>query len=409
MAQTLDDQILTIERALGERMISHALVVVRAWLNELGENNPYEQAFNDIRSRYDALFNEWLTSDDPHREETLDALTGDMYRLVDASYASLRLYRGLSPRLHGFNPDNPQSVIRYFSSCLQFRDEDIEWLKDVLSDANRASIALMAVAALAKNIRECFNESLLLTLIEGINCENEVVAEQCLANVLILLAHNDVRIDFFPKLQEAFVMAVDEMGDDVEQAFQTLCALVRSSKSNWRDHIASGDLKVEDLPEELQDLLELTTGDRQSIEGVMAWIPSSEQEYMDGLIQMLPETWVYDSIIRESPEREAQIAVVYLSIGRMDLIWKHIDAASAWLLHQLRQGSESPKDYINYAHCMLLQGDRMMAFEYYRQARQMCKGPKEFFALFRPDRRALVDHGVPIEQVYLIEDQLLNN
>lgn len=166
---------------------------------------------------------------------------------------------------------------------------------------------------------------------------------------------------------------------------------------------------MEDLPEELQDLLELTTGDRQSIEGVMAWIPSSEQEYMDGLIQMLPETWVYDSIIRESPEREAQIAVVYLSIGRMDLIWKHIDAASAWLLHQLRQGSESPKDYINYAHCMLLQGDRMMAFEYYSQARQMCKGPKEFFALFRPDRRALVDHGVPIEQVYLIEDQLLNN
>jgi len=48
-----------------------------------------------------------------------------------------------------------------------------------------------------------------------------------------------------------------------------------------------------------------------------------------------------------------------------------------------------------------------MAYESYRQARAMCKSPKEFFALFRPDRRELVEHGVPVEQVYLIEDQLL--
>ena len=50
----------------------------------------------------------------------------------------------------------------------------------------------------------------------------------------------------------------------------------------------------------------------------------------------------------------------------------------------------------------------MMAYENYRTAREMCKGAKEFFALFRPDRRQLVDRGVPIEQVYLIEDQLLS-
>lgn len=407
MAQSLEDQILTIERALGERMISHALVIVRAWLNELGENNPYEQAYEDIRSQYDSLFEEWLTSNDPHREETLDTLTGQMYRLVDAAYVSLRLLRGLSPQMHGFNPDNLQSVVSYFSSCLQFTDEDIEWLQDVLNDSNRASEALMSIASLSKNIRECFNEPILLTLIEGINSENEVVAEQCLANVLILLAHYDVRIDFFPRLQEAFVTAIEEMGDDGEQAFQTLCAVVRSVKSNLRENIASGEVKIEDLPEELQNLLE-STGNKQGIEGVMAWIPASEQEYMEGMIQMLPDTWVYDALIGESQERIAHIAVVYLSIGHMDLMWEHIDTAASWLLHRLRKGSESPMDYINYAHCMLLQGDRMMAFEYYRQARQMCKGPKEFFALFRPDRRALVDHGVPIEQVYLLEDKLIN-
>ena len=330
-----------------------------------------------------------------------------MYRLVDAAYVSLRLLRGLSPQMHGFNPDNPQSVIAYFSSCLQFTDEDIEWLQDVLHDSNRASVALMSIASLSKNIRECFNEPVLLTLIEGINSENEVVAEQCLANVIVLLAHYDVRIDFFPRLQEAFVTAIEEMSDEGEQAFQTLCALVGSIKSSLRENIASGELKIEDLPEELQNLLELT-GDKQNIESVMAWIPASEREYMEGLIEMLPDTWVYDALIGESQERIAHIAVVYLSIGHMDLMWEHIDTAASWLLHRLRKGSESPMDYINYAHCMLLQGDRMMAFEYYRQARQMCKGPKEFFALFRPDRRALVDHGVPIEQVYLLEDKLIN-
>ena len=41
--------------------------------------------------------------------------------------------------------------------------------------------ALMAVAALAKNIRDCFNERAMMALIEGINGENEVVAEQCMA------------------------------------------------------------------------------------------------------------------------------------------------------------------------------------------------------------------------------------
>jgi tetratricopeptide (TPR) repeat protein len=182
--------------------------------------------------------------------------------------------------------------------------------------------------------------------------------------------------------------------------------LVRSVKGNWREQIASGDLKVEDLPEELQNLLELT-GDKNNIEGVMGWIPKSEQEYMQGLIQMLPDTWVFSAIVGESQERAQQIAIMYLSVGRMDLLWDRIDVAAPWLLHQLRGGSQSAMDYMNYGHCLLLQGDRMMAYEYYRQARQLCKGPKEFFAIFRPDRHDLVEHGVPVEHVYMLEDKLL--
>ena len=160
--------------------------------------------------------------------------------------------------MYAFNHVSPQSVMQYFTYCLRLKDEDYAWLRNVSNDTNQAAVALMAVAALAKNIRECFNERALLALIAGINGENEVVAEQCLANALIILANYDVRIDFFPQIQTAFMDAVSEMGDEGEDAFHTLCALVRSVKYNWRDSIASGELKVEDLPEELQSLLELT-------------------------------------------------------------------------------------------------------------------------------------------------------
>lgn len=408
MAQSIEDQITTIERALGERMVHHALVIVRSWLNELGENNPYEEAYEAIRSQYSTLFDEWLTSEDPHREEHMDQLTCDTYRLVDASYVSLRLQRGLSPEMHGFNPQNPQSVMRYFSNCLQFRDEDFEWVHEIMSDSDRAAIALLVVSSLSKNIRECFNERALLALIDGISSVNEVVAEQCIANLLTLFAHYDIRIDFFTDIQNAFIEAVEEMGDEGEEAFHTLCALVRSISPVWKEDVKSGELKIEDLPEELQNLLELT-GEKNNIEGVVSWMPASEQEYMQGLVDILPDTWIFSALIGDSLERAGQMAIVYLSVGRMDLLWDNTDAAAKWLLNRLREGSKSPKDYINYAHCMLLQGDRMMAYEYYHQARLLCKGAKEFFALFRPDRRALVDHGIPVEHVYLIEDQLINN
>ncbi len=407
MAQTLDDQIMTLEQALGERMIEHALVIIRAWLNELGENNPYESAYNDIHEKYSRLFDEWLTSNDPQREEILNELTGDTYRLVDAAYADLRIKRGLSPDMHGFNPDNTQSVIHYFSSCIKFKEEDIVWFHNLINDPDKAATALLVIGAWAHNMRETFNEQVIMALIEGIEAENEVVAEQCLANIIILLAHYDVRIDFFPNIQDAFLAVLNEVEDDEGlDVFATLAALVRSVKSNWRDQIASGEIKIEDMPEELRNLLEMT-GNKDSIEGVMGWVPASEQDYMQGLIQVLPDTWVFGVIVGDSDERAKQIAMTYLSIGRMDLLWDRIDLASRCLLSRLRKGSKSPMDYINYAHCLLLQGDRMMAFEYYRQARQMCKGPREFFALFRPDRKQLVDHGVPIEQVYMLEDKLI--
>ena len=404
MAHPIEEQINTVERALGERMITHALAVVRLWLNELGENNPYEETYSTIRAQYETLFEDWLTTEDPNREEKLDGLTGETYRLVDAVYVSIRIARGLSPDIYGFNGENPDSVMHYFSSCIRFKDRDFQWIREAMNDQSRASIGLMAVAALAKNLRECFSEPALLLLIEGIGAANHVVAEQCLANVLLLLAHYDVRIDFFPDLQAAFLDAIGENDND---AFETLCAIVRATKVSLRDMLAKKELSYEDLPTELQDLLSMT-GSENDVSGIASWVPGSENEYMSGIVQILPDTWVYEILVGDNNERQRMMEVIYLAVGRMDLAWGHTDRAERWLIQRLRSEKATAMDYINYGHCLLLRGDRMMAYENYRQARSMCKNAKEFYALFRPDRRQLVEHGVPVEQVYLIEDQLFH-
>ena len=166
MAQSLDEQINTVERALGECMIEHALVVVRTWLIELGENTPYEEAFRTIQEQYQKVFASWLSSDNPENEEALNKLTGDMYQLVDAVYVEIRLKRGLSPRMHGFNPESPQSLIQYFSNCIQLQPKDFEWLRDAMNDERRVGLALIAITALTRNLRECFcagTTALLLT------------------------------------------------------------------------------------------------------------------------------------------------------------------------------------------------------------------------------------------------------
>lgn len=373
MAQSLDEQVMTIERALGERMIESAMLIVRAWMNELGEENKYEETHSAIRKQYNELFSVWLTSDKEDTEERLNSLTGDAYHLVDAVYADIRIKRGLSPDMHGFNADSHQSVANYFASCVRFRDEDLEWLHEALSHSKNKILAITAVSALSHNLRECFSAPALQTMIECMNAEEEVVADQCIANVLMLLIQYDVRIDFFPYLQDAFVAAIGEMDGGDEHVFRVLCALCESTDI-FRELVKAG----------------------------------AEAEYMKGLMQLMPHTWVYDVLVAGNEERERTLAHVAIKAGYREIAWDYPDIAEQVYLEKLRKGKGEALDYIYYAHCLLLKGDRLMAFENYKQARQMFNSVKEFYALFRPDRSALVDHGVPLEQVYLIEDQLFN-
>ena len=404
--QTLEEQVDTIERTLGERMIEHAFTIVRFWLNELGENNPFEQAYADIRSQYNAVFADWLVNDDQETQDLqLNAITGDAYRLADAVYVQIRLHRGLSPRMRGYNNQSTASIMHYFSRCLELTEADYTWLQNSFNTPSESSYALVAVAALAKNLRECFSERAMMALIDGINGANAVVAEQCLANVLMLFAHYDVRIDFFPNLQEALVEAINNMGDDGKQFFETMCAIVRSVKHNWLESFALGEAAFSDLPEELQSLLEVT-GAKDELNSFASWIPATEKEYIAGIVQILPNTWVCEMIIEDNPDRQNILMSLYLAIGSMVMAWDRLEMAEYWLVRKLRTGRGVAYNYLHYGHCLLLKGDRMLAFEQYRYARQLCESGKDFLALFRPDRRALVDRGVPLEHIYFIEDQL---
>ena len=405
MAQGLDEQINTVERALGECMIEHALAVVRVWLNELGENNPFEDAFRSIETQYEKVFQIWLNSDDEENEAKLNKLTGDAYQLVDAVYVEIRLKRGLSPQMHGFNPESPQSLIQYFSSCIKMQ-QDYEWLREAMRDANKVGMALVAITALVRNLRECFSIEGIMTLIEGFEAENDIVADQCLANVITLLIHYDIRMDFFPQIQDAFVAELTDMGDNLNHVFDVLCAIIKSSRRDWLESYAVGEMALSDLPNELQKLVE-ATGIQNDIKTFYSWVPKSESEYMAGLVQIFPQTWLYEVLIKGNAEYERNLTYTYLSIGNRDLMWDFPEVGEQWYVNVLRRGSDQPMDYINYGHCLMLKGDRMMAYEAYRQARQMCKSAKDFLALFRPDRRNLVERGVLLEHVYLIEDRML--
>lgn len=376
MARDLDEQLSTVERALAERMIEHALIVVRTWLNELGENNSYEEAFVSIQKQYNDLFTEWLSVDDNTVDEHLNILTGETYRLVDAVYADIRLQRGLTPSMHGYNKENMDSVANYFFHCIRLQQQDLNWLQEAYNKEEPKQEEMVIPLALSYNLKSCFSEHVFLTLIEGLEAKNHLMAEHCMIAVLKLLIQYDRRLDFFPEVQKAFVEAIQRKGDDGDDVFQSLWAWVRATK------LAPPFGQTE---EQYND----------------------EMSYYDSLISILPDTWLYQLLVLDDARREYMLATAYLDIGHNELMWDRLDAIELWLKDQLRQGKDSAYFYINYGHCVLLRGDRMMAFELYKQARQRCATSKEFYNLFRPDRRALVDRGVPLEQIYLIEDKLI--
>ncbi|MBR3408441.1 MAG: hypothetical protein IKG86_06340 [Paludibacteraceae bacterium] len=395
---TLADQVNTVERALGERMLRHAFTIMRSWVHELGLSF-YMDRIQTIEDNYDQVFDYFLSADDPERDTLLNKLTGEAYRLSDEIYADLRLRRGLSPQMVGFNPENPQSVMQYFNACVHLQEEDFRWFRALINDPERRTLALLTIQSLSINLRECFNEHAFMLLIEAMSSEVDLVSEQAGSAVIFLLAHYDVRIDFFPEIEDAFVEAVG----DGHEAYMAMIAHIEMCKP------MAGETHRLTSVEAVDQLLKMmrTPGEEREMGNYIAIMPESEREYMRGIVQILPDTWVYDVLVGENEERQQHAEEAYLHIGHLEPMLDRLPEAERWLVQRLRSKEATAHDYINYGHCCLLRGDRMMAYESYVQARQMCESLREFYNIFRPDRGFLVDRGVPVEQVYMLEDQIV--
>lgn len=397
----INQQLHTVESALSERMISLVFAVVREWVTELG-NAELMSRMNHLENNYAHLFQYYLSADDAEREAMLDKMTLEAYRLMDEAYVELRLKRGISPRMTGFKEDNIQSVMRYFSSCVKLTDADYEWLQQLFADPDRQGMGLITLAALLPNLRECFNERMIYLLIEACNVEGKLVADQALASVILIMVHYDSRMDYYPDLQNAFVEAV---GDD-ERAFKVICAMIGTMGNDLHQMVIDTTVNPDKVPQILHDVLEKDFGD-VNLEDVVAFMPVGENEYLRDLIETLPDTWVYSTIVGEDEERERVINRVYVEAGMVNQVADDIDTAEQWLINQLRGTRARPIDYINYGHCCFIRGDRLMAYENYRQARSMCSSLHKFCELFRPTRHVLLEKGIPLEQIYLMEDNLM--
>ena len=399
---SLEEQRDVIERALGERMLNRAFVILHQWLQEIGFQQ-YGDRLLSLEHNYDVTFNYYLTTNDPDRDKVLDDLTEATYRLVDEVYAEVCLKRGRYPEMVGFNADNPQSVVNYFGSCVRLREEDMDWLRDVTIREPQPAIGLLAMASMLHVLRDAFSEDVVLCLMEIVDSENALLSEQALASTILILAHYDVRIDFFPRLQEAFHDLVNRHS---ERAFHVLCALVTSTRHSLKEVMNLNDIKPDELPNTLKDMLGSETTDDE-LEHVVSYVPQSEDDYMSGLIFVLPETWVFDAIVGDDEDRMRAISEAYLEAGTMDMWWDNLDEAEQIITEQLRSEHPIAQDYINYGHICFVRGDKLMAYENYREARRMLGSSKKFLSLFRPDRRFLIDKGLTLEDVYLMEDHLL--
>lgn len=402
---TLDEQRNMMEHALTERMLNHAFVVLRQWAQELGFA-PYVDRVHSLEDNYKQLFDYYLVGDDPQRDAIHDQLTTEVYRLGDEMYSDMCLKQGKAPEMRGFDRTNIASITNYFSACVHLQEEDLDWVVEAANDPEQASMGFVAVAALSANLRETFHEDSLLTLIDVIDAENQMVADQALASLILLLAQWDVRIDYFPDMQKAFEQKIG----DGERAFLLMRSLIRSSNKSISQMVADEHITKEDIPEELTEVLGEDASE-QSVEDLLSrlskLIPKTENAYIQTIVELLPETWVFDLIVGEDEQREVVIDHLYLELGYMGFMWDNIDEAEEWLVDRLRSGLAKPKDYLNYGHCCFLKGDRMMAFENYLEAKRLCKGTRAFFDIFRPDRKILADKGIPLEQIYLMEDHLL--
>lgn len=100
-------------------------------------------------------------------------------------------------------------------------------------------------------------------------------------------------------------------------------------------------------------------------------------------------------------------ASVCRSVAWCSFLCDDFEAAEKYYCRLAEQGCETPVDWLNRGHLCFATGRRSEAFGFYLRCMWQQDSLKDFLMLFRPDRHFLLEKGVPKNEIYLMEDQLI--
>ena len=97
-----------------------------------------------------------------------------------------------------------------------------------------------------------------------------------------------------------------------------------------------------------------------------------------------------------------------------EIIWcafvcDDFEAAIRYFKRLEETNTTNANDWINMGHIHFIQDKRMDAYQSYKRAMMQMADLKKFLAAFRPDRPLLVEKGIRLDEVYLMEDQLISS
>lgn len=414
----LKARVAQVEKALKERNIEEALVVLEPWVQEFGHDENLKKAIAQLREDYKEALAQWQADKNPEADSILNNLTHSTYKALDIMHAFARIDEEVvSPNVSP-NHRDMLAMYAYFEQMPLPQEKELEWFHKKARDP-KAVIMDMIVHTLEKSLSECFWEPSLMAIIEEIDSPVRRVARSCAtAAISLLITYND-RLPVYPELREAFEKAVEKHGDEMWDAFTTSCFNTHQIYFG----IDMPDMKDMSLvPKALMKILQRIGLD---IEKGLKEHARDDEGYreMHRLLDHIHGTWVLNTILPQpenwdetqddgtplpADSREGKLCYTFIEIGRVEFLLDEPEKAERWLTHRIEEEhTPNPLDYLHFGHVMIIKGEREKGMDYYRKALEMSGDKEFFFERLQYEKRFMKEYHVADEAQYNeIEDQL---
>ena len=94
------------------------------------------------------------------------------------------------------------------------------------------------------------------------------------------------------------------------------------------------------------------------------------------------------------------------AIGSCNFMTAKYDEAVRFFDKLLHSDESQSSDWLNAGHVYLAQNNIRQALECYRHVESNCQTHDEFMKLYLADKNALLEQGIPEENIYLVPDML---